>query len=176
MIVKYEATRLTSFSQKRMKICYNTVVHDEPHKWKKTACHISWAALVFVILQKLLIKLRATVNYILKKVLRNYSYKLVFVQQLLPRDLCTRQTFVLQFLTWCRLEIEGLWNIMRANEAHIHSNGTVNILSCRIRMAETRASFTETVWRGFEATFILDPYFLEEYSTADLVMWSVIGQ
>ncbi|GBN74050.1 hypothetical protein AVEN_203145-1 [Araneus ventricosus] len=88
----------------------------------------------------------STVRRILRRILNIYPYKIKSVHLLQDGDSEVRTIFALEFL---------------------RSNGHVNILNCRIWVAEKPHSIQEhplhpdkiTVWCGFMATFIIGPYF-----------------
>lgn len=109
---------------------------------------------------------RSTVHKILQKVLRYYPYKLSLLQQLLPADLDSRQTFALRFLARVELQDEWPWNILWTDEAHFHLEGAVNTHNCRIWAATNPHAFLQiplhsshvTVWCGFTATFSVGPF------------------
>ncbi|GBM75493.1 hypothetical protein AVEN_183809-1 [Araneus ventricosus] len=75
------------------------------------------------------------------------------------------------------------WNILRADEAHFHLQGSVNTQNCRIWAREnpfqTQAlplhSQKVTVWCGFMASFIVGTVFLEEIGPSDPVTCTVNG-
>ncbi|GFX77054.1 uncharacterized protein TNCV_1072541 [Trichonephila clavipes] len=75
---------------------------------------------------------RSTVQKIMRNILRYYPYKLQFVQELLPHDFETRHLFSLQFLARLEVDPEWPWNILWADEAHFHLDGSVNTHNCRI--------------------------------------------
>ncbi|GFW73585.1 uncharacterized protein TNCV_1540401 [Trichonephila clavipes] len=118
---------------------------------------------------------RSTVQKIMRNILRYYPYKLQLVQELLPRDFETRYLFSLQFLARLEVDPEWHWNILWTDEAHFHLDGSVNTHNCRIWESDNPHSTLQvplhspkvTMWCGFSASFIRDPYFFEELGSGD---------
>ncbi|GFX53501.1 DUF4817 domain-containing protein [Trichonephila clavipes] len=128
---------------------------------------------------------RSTVQKIMRNILRNYPYKLQFVQELLPHDFEIRHLFSLQFLARLEVDPEWPWNILWTDEAHFHLYGSVNTHNCRIWETDNPHSTLRvplhspkvTVWCGFsESFFILGPYFFEELGAGGPVTCSITGK
>ncbi|GFW68136.1 uncharacterized protein TNCV_1880181 [Trichonephila clavipes] len=60
-----------------------------------------------------------TVHKILRNILHCYSYKIKYVQELLPSDLPTRD-FALEFRAHTEVDNEWPWKILFSDEAHFH--------------------------------------------------------
>ncbi|KMQ82897.1 transposable element tc3 transposase [Lasius niger] len=126
----------------------------------------------------------STVRKVLRNILRCYPYKITHVQQLLPADLKSRESFALQFLARMEVDKEWPWNILWSDEAHFHLHGSVNTQNCRIWATENPFhlhslplhSEKVTVWCGITATFIVGPFFFEEITPAGPVTCTVTGK
>ncbi|GBO08863.1 hypothetical protein AVEN_158168-1 [Araneus ventricosus] len=109
----------------------------------------------------------STVRRILRRILNFYPYKIKSVHLLQDGDSEVRTTFALEFLARMVVDVTWPWNILWSDDSHFCINGHVNILNCRIWVAENPHSIQEhpldpdkvTVWCGFMATFIIEPYF-----------------
>ncbi|GFV79699.1 uncharacterized protein TNCV_1725241 [Trichonephila clavipes] len=66
---------------------------------------------------------RSTVQKIMRNILRYCPYKLILVQELLPRDFETRHLFSQQFLARLEVDPEWPWNILCTDEAHFYLDG-----------------------------------------------------
>ncbi|GFT00701.1 disintegrin and metalloproteinase domain-containing protein 28 [Trichonephila clavipes] len=107
------------------------------------------------------------------KIQRNilyYPYKIRCVPELLLSKLPARDTFALEFLARMKVDNEGPWKILWLDEAHFHLTGYVNTQNCRIWETENALEdlpvphnlAKDTVWCGFTASLIIQPYFFEE--------------
>lgn len=123
----------------------------------------------------------STVQKILRKILKFYPYKITHIQELLPGDTNTRFEFALRFLARMEVDNEWPWRILWSDEAHFHVCGDINTHNCRI-WADTNPHVGQqiplhspkvTVWCGFTASFIIGPYFYEEFGRNGLVTCSV---
>ncbi|GFV82083.1 transposable element Tcb2 transposase [Trichonephila clavipes] len=127
---------------------------------------------------------RATVQKIMRNILRYYPYKLQFVQELLPHDFETRHLFSLQFLARLEVDPEWPWNILWTDEARFHLDGSVNTPNCRIWETDNPHSTLRvplhsskvTVWLCFSASFYSWPVFFKELGAGGPVTCSVTGQ
>ncbi|GBL74321.1 hypothetical protein AVEN_235305-1 [Araneus ventricosus] len=122
-----------------------------------------------------------------RKFLRNslqcYPFKITHVKNLVPADLPKREALALQFLA--RMEADNAlpWNILCSDEAHFHLQGSVNTQNSRICSRENPFqkqplllhSQKVTVWCGFTAVFIVDPFYLEEIGPSGPVTCTVNG-
>ncbi|GBL92848.1 hypothetical protein AVEN_4549-1 [Araneus ventricosus] len=73
-----------------------------------------------------------TVRKILRNILQYFSFKITHVQELVPADLPEREAFAPKFLARMEVDNSWPWNILWADEAHFHLQGSVNTQKCRI--------------------------------------------
>ncbi|KFM59960.1 hypothetical protein X975_14870, partial [Stegodyphus mimosarum] len=79
---------------------------------------------------------------------------------------------------------EWLWKILWTDETYFHLTGYVNTQNCRIWATKNLLATHPvplhpeevTVWYGFTASFILQPYFFEQTDASDPVTATVTGQ
>ncbi|GBL88979.1 hypothetical protein AVEN_255144-1 [Araneus ventricosus] len=126
----------------------------------------------------------STVRKILRNILQCYSFKITYVQELVPADLPKREAFALQF--HARMEVDNAWpwNTLWTDEAHFYLQGSVNTQNCRIWARNnpfqmqplTLHSQKVTVWCGFAAAFILCLFFFEEIGPSGPVTCTVDGK
>ena len=86
---------------------------------------------------------KTSVFCFLHNVLQLYSYKLLFLQQLLPDDAAKRMLYK----NWALLDIkedpQWLFNILCTDEVHFSLRRTHNTHSCRIWAKENPHAYTE---------------------------------
>ena len=115
---------------------------------------------------------KSTVAKILKKKLDLFPYRIQLLHKLENGDPQQRFEFAHQFLTNAEFDPQWLPRIIFGDEANFTLCGQVNTWNTRIWGEENPHRFIEvplhaekvTVWIGFSANFILDPYFYQEFA------------
>ncbi|GBM04510.1 hypothetical protein AVEN_197911-1 [Araneus ventricosus] len=126
----------------------------------------------------------STVLKILRNILQCYLFKITHVQELVPTHLPKREAFALQFLARMEVHDAWPWSILWTDEAHFHLQGSVNTKNCRIWARENPFQMQPlplhsqkvTVWCGFTATFIVGPFFFEDFGPSCPVTCTVNGR
>ncbi|GBM22096.1 hypothetical protein AVEN_266463-1 [Araneus ventricosus] len=115
----------------------------------------------------------STVRKILQNILQCYPIKITHIQELVSGDLPKR------------MEVENAWawNILWTEEAHLHLQGSANTQNRKIWARQNPFKMQPlplhsqkvTVWCGFTAAFIIDPFFFEEIGPSAHVTCTVNG-
>lgn len=125
----------------------------------------------------------STVRKILRAIIKWYPYKIHVVQALNPSDPEKRTDFARMFLARIAVDKAWPWNILWTDEAHFTLEGVVNTQNCRIWGTARPTVVHEeslhadyiTVWCGFNADFILGPFFFEETTSQGPKRCSITG-